>query len=121
MSRVELAEKGVLFAKAAQFSADMKGREAALEKFVDVCEKNGIDSLIEGEQNGDELAVFYKNTSMQIKAMPAIIIAMIIGSALLLAALTALTASIYCKVKFRTFNIKVLLGKKSGQKSGSEN
>lgn len=113
LSRVELAEKGVLFAKAAQFSADMKGRSDALEKFVRICEENGIDSLIEGEQNGDELAIFYKNTNAEIKAMPAIIIAMIIGSVLLLAAIAAASLSIYCKVKYKTFKINVLFRKKS--------
>lgn len=113
LSRVELAEKGVLFAKAAQFSADMKGRSEALEKFVAICEKNGIDSLIEGEQNGDELAIFYKDTNAQIKAMPAIIIAMIIGSALISAALAAAGMSIYCKIKLGTFNIKALFKKKA--------
>ena len=112
LSRVELAEKGVLFAKAAQFSADIKGRSDALEKFVRICEENGIDSLIEGEQNGDELAIFYKNTNAEIKAMPAIIIAMIIGSALLLAAIAAAVLSIYCKVKYKTFKISVLFGKR---------
>lgn len=117
LSRVELAEKGVLFAKAAQFSADMKGRSDALEKFVRICEENGIDSLIEGEQNGDELAIFYKNTKAEIKAMPAIIIAMIIGSALLLAAIAAAVLSIYCKVKYKTFKISVLFGKRSEKTS----
>ena len=117
LSRVELAEKGVLFAKAAQFSADMKGRSDALEKFVRICEENGIDSLIEGEQNGDELAIFYKNTNAEIKAMPAIIIAMIIGSVLLLAAIAAAALSIYCKVKYKTFKINVLFGKRSEKTS----
>lgn len=121
LSRVELAEKGVLFAKAAQFSADIKGRSDALEKFVRICEENGIDSLIEGEQNGDELAIFYKNTNAEIKAMPAIIIAMIIGSALLLAAIAAAVLSIYCKVKYKTFKISVLFGKRSEKTSEQTN
>lgn len=115
LSRVELAEKGVLFAKAAQFSADMKGRSEALEKFTEICKKNGIDSLLEGENNGDELALFYKNTNAQIKAMPAIVIAMTLGSALIVAALAAATASVYCKIRFGTFNIKTLFGKKTEQ------
>lgn len=112
LSRVELAEKGVLLAKADQFSADMKGRREALEKFVAICEKNGIDSLIEGESNGDELAIFYKNTDAEIKAMPAIIIGMILGSALIVAALIAAGLSIYCKIKYKTFKIKVLFDRK---------
>lgn len=49
--------------------------------------------------------------------MPAIIIAMIIGSALLLAAIAAAALSIYCKVKYKTFKISVLFGKRSEKTS----
>lgn len=99
LARVEKAEAGVLFAKAAQFSADSKGRKAALEKFVSVCEANGITSLIEGEQNGDELKIFYKDTLAQIKAMPLIITAMIVGCLLVTGTAVIIVLSIIHKKK----------------------
>lgn len=112
LNRVHMAEKSVLFAKAAQFSPDMGGRRDALEKFMDICEANGITSLMEGEGNGDEMANFYNAKKAEITAMPAIIIAMILGAALFAAAITAIIISIYCKVKYGTFLIWKVVAKK---------
>lgn len=112
LNRVHMAEKSVLFAKAAQFSPDMGGRRDALEKFMDICEANGITSLMEGEGNGDEMANFYNAKKAEITAMPAIIIAMILGAALFAAAIAAIIISIYCKVKCGTFLIWKAVAKK---------
>lgn len=88
LARVEKAKASVLFAKADQFSTDFEGREKALNEFIEICEKNDITSLIEGEQNGDEIQVFRDKVENQIKAFPFIIA----GVVLLLAALIVLVS-----------------------------
>lgn len=108
LARVKKAKLGVLFAKATQFSADTKGRKQALEEFVSVCKANNITSLIEGEQNGEELAVFYDSTMAEIKAMPFIIIAMVIGCLLIIGTVVIIVLSIIHKKKYGS----ILLWKK---------
>lgn len=71
--RVEKAQTGALFSKAYQFSTDMKGRKNALDEFMRICKENNITSLIEGEQNGDELQNFYNTKTREIKSTPFII------------------------------------------------
>ncbi len=100
LARVKKAKAGVLFAKAAQFSADLKGRKAALEEFISVCEANDITSLIEGEQNGEELKIFYEDTLAEIKAMPFIIIGIILGCIALVGGVTVIVLSIVHKKKY---------------------
>lgn len=73
IKRVEKAQTGALFSKAYQFSTDMKGRKNALDEFMRICKENNITSLIEGEQNGDELQNFYNTKTREIKATPFII------------------------------------------------
>lgn len=73
LERVERAKAGALFAKAAQVSTDFDGREKALNEFIEICEKNDITSLVEGEQNGNELQVFRDKVEKQIKAFPYVI------------------------------------------------
>lgn len=116
ISRVRYAKRSVLFAKAVQFSGDNEGRKKALSEFVDICNENGVTSLIEGEQNGDELAVFYNKIKMQTDAFPAIVIAMILGALLVSAAIASLVLSIVCKVKYKTFNFVKLYKQKKKQK-----
>lgn len=73
IKRVEKAQTGALFSKAYQFSTDMKGRKNALDEFMRICKENNITSLIEGEQNGDELQNFYNTKTREIKSTPFII------------------------------------------------
>lgn len=73
IKRVEKVQTGALFSKAYQFSTDMKGRKNALDEFMRICKENNITSLIEGEQNGDELQNFYNTKTREIKATPFII------------------------------------------------
>lgn len=73
IKRVEKAQTGALFSKAYQFSTDMKGRKNALDEFMRICKENNRTSLIEGEQNGDELQNFYNTKTREIKSTPFII------------------------------------------------
>lgn len=106
IDRINRAKISVLFVKGEQFSADCKGREAAIEEMVELCNKNGIDSLMEGEGNGDELQNFYDRNMAQVKAMPAIIIAMILGCLLVLFLILAIGYMIARKVKYGTVRRK---------------
>lgn len=105
-NRVKLAKKGVLYVKALQFSSDLDGRRQALDEFMQVCTSNGITSLLEGEQNGDELSVYYAKAHALIKYTPLIIIAIIIGALAFIAAFTLLGICIYNKVKYGKFRLK---------------
>ena len=105
-NRVKLAKKGVLYVKALQFSSDLDGRRQALDEFMQVCTSNGITSLLEGEQNGDELSVYYAKAHALIKYTPLIIIAIIIGTLALIAAFTLLGICICNKVKYGKFRLK---------------
>ncbi len=105
-NRVKLAKKGVLYVKALQFSSDLDGRRQALDEFMQVCTSNGITSLLEGEQNGDELSVYYAKAQALIKYTPLIIIAIIIGALALIAAFTLLGICIYNKVKYGKFRLE---------------
>ena len=105
-NRVKLAKKGVLYVKALQFSSDLDGRRQALDEFMQVCTSNGITSLLEGEQNGDELSVYYAKAQALIKYTPLIIIAIIIGALALIAAFTLLGICIYNKVKYEKFRLE---------------
>lgn len=113
LARVEAVEKSVLFVKAAQFSADMSGRSAALEKFVRICADQGVTSLLEGEGNGDEIAEFYNGMKTQINAIPAIVIAMIVGAALFAVGIAALCVSVYSKIKYGKFDFRKTMMKKN--------
>lgn len=117
ISRVRYAKRSVLFAKAVQFSGDNAGRKKALSEFVDICNENGVTFLIEREQNGDELAVFYNKIKMQTDAFPAIVIAMILGALLVSVAIASLVLSIVCKVKYKTFNFVKLYKQKKKETS----
>lgn len=101
LARVQRVKTGALFTKAIQFSADMKGRQAALDEFMQICKDNGWNSLVEGESNGDELQQFYDSTRGQIRAMPAIILGMILGSAAIVAGVTLGTIAIVRLVRRR--------------------
>lgn len=105
IKRVEKAQTGALFSKAYQFSTDMKGRKNALDEFMRICKENNITSLIEGEQNGDELQNFYNTKTREIKSTPFIIA----GICLVLIALVSfVVAVILHRKKYGT----VLLWKK---------
>lgn len=106
IDRINRAKISVLFVKGEQFAADCKGREAAIEEMVELCNKNGIDSLMEGEGNGNELQNFYDRNMAQVKAMPAIIIAMILGCLLVLFLILAIGYMIARKVKYGTVRRK---------------
>lgn len=96
LEAVQKAKTGVMFAKAEQFSADMKGRRSALEETVSLCNKFGITSLIEGD-NGNELQTFYDRNLAEIKAIPAIVIAMILACALT----EGVIAAVVCIIRYR--------------------
>ena len=61
---------------------------------------------MEGEGNGDELQNFYDRNMAQVKAMPAIIIAMILGCLLVLFLILAIGYMIARKVKHGTVRRK---------------
>lgn len=90
IKRVEKAQTGALFSKAYQFSTDMKGRKNALDEFMRICKENNITSLIEGEQNGDELQNFYNTKTREIKSTPFIIA----GICLVLTALVSFVVAV---------------------------
>lgn len=106
LNRVQLAEKSVLYVKALQFSSDLDGRREALDDFVQICKTNGITSLLEGEQNGEELAVYYAKADALIKYTPLFIIITVIGSLALITGATLLGICIYNKIKYGTFRLK---------------
>lgn len=112
---MQLAEKSVLYVKALQFSSDLDGRREALDDFVQICKTNGITSLLEGEQNGEELAVYYAKADALIKYTPLFIIITVVGSLALITGATLLGICIYNKIKYGTFRLK-----KKTLSSGSE-
>lgn len=71
LDRVQKAKIGVLYVKTQEVSLDIQGKKKALEEWKVLCDKNGIESLYEGNPNKDnEVQTFYEQQSVIIDAIP---------------------------------------------------
>lgn len=78
VDRINREKTSVLFVKVEQFHLDQKGRAAALEELMQICEKEGIIKFAEASAHQDQIQAFYDRNNAEIKATPAIIIAFIL-------------------------------------------
>lgn len=102
--RVKKAKVGVLFTIASRFSADKKGRQAALEEMYSTCKVNGIDSLFEGQTEGlNELEDFYNKTLNSIKYTDLIIVGITFGVVALVA---GIGTGVYFIVRAKKIKVK---------------
>lgn len=80
-NRVQKAKLSVIYAKANQFSFDIKGRLKALKEFKYLCDKYGIITLTEQKKHSDnQVELFYRAELIEIKCIPLIAIAMVVGT-----------------------------------------
>ena len=101
--------RGALFAKAVQFSGDMKGRREALKEFEAICDDYDIVSLVEASKSADQVGDLVRRVTAEINATPVIIIAMIVAAALTLFAAAAAAGALYGKVRYRSAAVFKLL------------
>ena len=117
--RIRYLSRGALFAKAVQFSGDMKGRREAIKEFEAICEDYDIVSLVEASKSADQVGDLVRRVTTEINATPVIIIAMIVAAALTLFAAAAAAGALYGKVRYRSAAVFKLLAasKWSGEKA----
>ena len=117
--RIRYLSRGALFAKAVQFSGDMKGRREAIKEFEVICDDYDIVSLDEASKSADQVGDLVRRVTAEINATPVIIIAMIVAAALTLFAAAAAAGALYGKVRYRSAAVFKLLAasKWSGEKA----
>lgn len=117
--RIRYLSRGALFAKAVQFSGDMKGRREALKEFEAICDDYDIVSLDEASKSTDQVGDLVRRVTTEINATPVIIIAMIVAAALTLFAAAAAAGALYGKVRYRSAAVFKLLAasKWAGEKA----
>ena len=107
--RIRYLSRGALFAKAVQFSGDMKGRREALKEFEAICDDYDIVSLDEASKSADQVGDLVRRVTTEINATPVIIIAMIVAAALTLFAVAAAAGAVYGKARYRSAAVFKLL------------
>ena len=117
--RIRYLSRGALFAKAVQFSGDMKGRREAIKEFEAICDDYDIVSLDEASKSTDQVGDLVRRVTTEINATPVIIIAMIVAAALTLFAVAAAAGAVYGKARYRSAAVFKLLAasKWSGEKA----
>lgn len=107
--RIRYLSRGALFAKAVQFSGDMKGRREAIKEFEVICDDYDIVSLDEASKSADQVGDLVRRVTAEINATPVIIIAMIVAAALTLFAVAAAAGAVYGKARYRSAAVFKLL------------
>lgn len=96
IERIQKVKIGVLYVKAQEISLDVKGKKTALNEWKTLCDKFGINSIYEGNPNGDnEVHTFYDKQIKIINAIPWICI----GTIVILASIIITTVLLVKKKK----------------------